>query len=387
MEYLLAIPLIYLALNVLYNLIFSISSLWSFKKTNSISNGKLNKIAVLIPAYKEDQVIVDSAFQAASHKYPKDKFDVYVIADQLHHSTINKLNKTGAEVVAVMFEKSSKAKALNTALNQLEGYDIVVVLDADNVMLPDFLMQVNEEYNKGSMAIQGQRIAKNEQNTLARLDAISEGINNNIFRQGHQNLGLSSALIGSGMAFDFDLFKEYMIKIKALGGFDKELELSLLKNKVKIKYLPQAQLYDEKVSDKNSFSNQRTRWIAAQIRFGIRSFQDGIVQLIKNTNIDYFDKVIQFVFLPRLILLGSLSIFTLISVFISQAFFWIALGCLLVSSISLIIATPRKYLTLRTVRLIASLPKIFYNMIIAIGGYKKASNNFLHTSHSNNIAS
>jgi len=35
---------------------------------------------------------------------------------------------------------------------------------------------------------------------LALLDGISEEINNNIFRKGHQTLGLSSALIGSGMA-------------------------------------------------------------------------------------------------------------------------------------------------------------------------------------------
>jgi cellulose synthase/poly-beta-1,6-N-acetylglucosamine synthase-like glycosyltransferase len=250
-------------------------------------------------------------------------------------------------------------------------------------MQPNFLNTINEAYNRGSLAIQGQRIAKNEQNTLACLDAISEGINNNIFRKGHQNLGLSSALIGSGMAFDFNLLRAYMARINTLGGFDKALELSLLRDNVKIKYLPQAQVLDEKVSDKHSFSNQRTRWIAAQIRYGIRSFGDGLIQLFKKGNIDYFDKVLQFVFLPRLILLGTLAVSNMAALFISQSIFLMAFIALVFCVLSLIMATPKKYLSFQIIGLIASLPMIFFNMIIAIGGYKKAANNFLHTNHSN----
>jgi cellulose synthase/poly-beta-1,6-N-acetylglucosamine synthase-like glycosyltransferase len=383
MEYILAIPFIYLALNVIYNLTFSIASLWPFKETKVLSNGNKNKIAVLIPAYKEDEVIIDSAFQAAAHNYPKDKFDVIVIADQLRATTIMKLDRLNIHVIIAKSKKSSKANALNLALNQLNGYQLAVVLDADNIMQPNFLNAINETYNRGSLAIQGQRIAKNEQNSLASLDAISEGINNNIFRKGHQNLGLSSALIGSGMAFDFNLLRAYMARINALGGFDKALELSLLRDNVKIKYLPQAQVLDEKVSDKHSFSNQRTRWIAAQIRYGIRSFGDGVIQLFKKGNIDYFDKVLQFVFLPRLILLGSLVVFSIASIFINQTIFLMAFIALVLCVLSLILATPKKYLSFQIIGLIASLPMIFFNMIIAIGGYKKAANNFLHTNHSN----
>jgi cellulose synthase/poly-beta-1,6-N-acetylglucosamine synthase-like glycosyltransferase len=256
-----------------------------------------------------------------------------------------------------------------------------VVLDADNVMNDYFLHEINKTYNKGALAIQGQRIAKNEENNLAQLDAISEGINNNIFRKGHQNLGLSSALIGSGMAFDFQLFKNHMSAIKALGGFDKELELSLLKNKVRIAYVPEAEVYDEKVSDKKSFSNQRTRWIAAQIRFGIRSFRSGVARLITEGNIDYFDKVLQFLLLPRLILLGVLVISAVGAFFIHSTAFYILAACLFTAISALIIATPAQYQSIRFLQLIASLPGIFFSMIVAIGGYKKAANNFLHTAH------
>ncbi|MFY0606783.1 MAG: glycosyltransferase [Cyclobacteriaceae bacterium] len=387
MEYLLIIPLGYLIMNVLYNLTFAIASMWPLKKVRVDKTGGMNKIAVLIPAYKEDQVIIDSAIQAAKHDYPKDKFDVFIIADQLQANTIMKLDRIDVRVIIVSFKKSSKAKALNTTLSQLEGYHLAVVLDADNIMMPNFLYEINHAYNQGSVAMQGQRIAKNEQNHLAILDAISEGINNNIFRLGHQILGLSSALIGSGMAFDFSLFRNHMLTIDALGGFDKELELSLLRNNVKITYIPEAQVLDEKVSDRQSFSNQRTRWIAAQIRFGVKSFSDGILQLIKYGKVDYFDKVLQFVFLPRLILLGTLSTITFISLFFNQTVFWITCISLVVNVLSLFLATPRRYLSIRIIRLAASLPGIFFQMAIAIGGYKKAANNFLHTRHSSKLTS
>lgn len=55
-------------------------------------------------------------------------------------------------------------------------------------------------------AVQTHRIAKNMNNDMALLDAVSEEINNTIFRLGHAKLGLSAALIGSGMAFRYDLF-------------------------------------------------------------------------------------------------------------------------------------------------------------------------------------
>ncbi len=380
MEILMILPLAYLIINVGYNMIFALASRLPSSKGSSTAH-TLNRMAVMIPAYKEDEVIVDTAEKAMAHNYPKDKFDVYVLADQLQPETLQKLEATGAKVVVVSFKKSSKAKAINAGLKVMNGYEVAVVLDADNVMNDYFLHEINKTYNKGALAIQGQRIAKNEENNLAQLDAISEGINNNIFRKGHQNLGLSSALIGSGMAFDFQLFKTHMSAIQALGGFDKELELSLLKNKVRIAYVPEAEVYDEKVSDKKSFSNQRTRWIAAQIRFGIRSFRSGVARLITEGNIDYFDKVLQFLLLPRLILLGVLVISAVGAFFIHSTAFYILAVCLFTAINALIIATPAQYLSIRFLQLIASLPGIFFSMIVAIGGYKKAANNFLHTAH------
>jgi len=100
---------------------------------------------------------------------------------------------------------------------------MVVILDADNLMAKDFLKRMNLGFANGFKVIQGHRIAKNSDTSFALLDGISEEINNHIFRQGHRAAGLSSALIGSAMGFEYVLFKRFMIDIDAIGGFDKEL--------------------------------------------------------------------------------------------------------------------------------------------------------------------
>ena len=82
---------------------------------------------------------------------------------------------------------------------------------------------------------------------MAVLDAISEEINNHIFRKGHRVLGLSSAIIGSGMAFRYNYFKNLMLTVTAVGGFDKEIELKMLKEGRTIEYLDDAVVLDEKV--------------------------------------------------------------------------------------------------------------------------------------------
>lgn len=126
-------------------------------------------------------------------------------------------------------------------------YDIALVLDADNVVPYDYLSDINDLFaNPGVEIVQTHRIAKNMNNDMALLDAISEEINNTIFRLGHAKLGLSAALIGSGMAFRYDLFRDTMLNIKAVGGFDRELELTLLYQGKRFHYLPDTFVFDEK---------------------------------------------------------------------------------------------------------------------------------------------
>src|SRR5690606_12570128 len=131
------------------------------------------------------------------------------------------------------------------------SFDVVVILDADNVVLPDFLSKINDAYQSGVIAMQGQRVAKNPQTDIALLDAASEAMNNSFFRKGQVVIGLSAALSGSGMAFDFKWFKKHMPQFSTAGE-DKEMEAMLLKQGIYIGYLDEVAIYDEKTADSDA---------------------------------------------------------------------------------------------------------------------------------------
>ncbi len=379
----LSIVAVYLMFNTLYYAFFAVAAL-AGKNVAAIEESEFrNKIAVLIPAYKEDAVIIDTARQALGQAYDTDLFDIVVIADSLHRATVEKLSSLPLSLVEVSFEKSTKSKALNEVMARLDNsYDIAVVLDADNVMAPDFLDCVNSAYVAGHVAIQGHRVAKNNNGEMALLDGASEEINNTIFRKGHVAVGLSSALIGSGMAFDYALFKRYMSEIKALGGFDKELELRLLHDGIHITYLENALVYDEKVSKKEVFLRQRTRWISAQIDYARRHFGRAVNCLVTDRNWDYLDKVLQFVLLPRLILLGILSMAVVVTALaFSGPVAMVSVLTLGVFMLTLVAALPKDMWNKKLIKSIGRLPLVFWLMIKATLQMKKARKSFMHTPH------
>ena len=172
-----------------------------------------------------------------------------------------------------------------------------------------------------------------------------------------------------------------MAKIQAIGGFDKELELRLLKDRVKIHYLEDALVFDEKVASQQVFKKQRTRWLAAQFRYAFQSIPDATWALLTRGKVDYFDKSFQFLLIPRLILLGIVSIGFLMALFPVIPFRGWLISMALVCGSSLLLAVPRRYFSLKALSAIAHLPTTFISMLLALVNMKKAKNNFLHTPH------
>lgn len=382
----------YLGITVIYNLIYALAGLFPLRNRKAKEN-RLRKIAVLIPGYKEDNVILQTAKVSLRQDYPKEKYEVIVIADSFSAITLQKLSEMPIRVVEVVFENSTKSKALNKTMTQIpDDYDIAVILDADNLMAGDFLSKINDGFNQGFRVIQGHRVAKNTDTSFAILDAISEEINNHIFRKGHRVLGLSSALIGSGMAFEYLFFKNMMADIKAIGGFDKELELKLLRDRQTIGYLENALVYDEKTQKADNFQRQRKRWLSAQFIYFSNYLGSGLKHLFLKGNIDFFDKVVQLAFLPRVLLLGVLFLCSAFSIganllslpFIESNFatswlFWT--GLFIVTGLTLLLSTPLQFFSYRTLKAIFSLPRAFLLMFGSLFKLKGANKKFIHTVH------
>ena len=378
--------LIYLGSTGLYLLFFAIASLFKIPGRQQ-SNEKLKRFAVLIPCYKEDEVIIEVALEALNQHYPKELYDVVIIADNFHQQTIAELEKLPLIIFNVQFEISTKTRAINYALRNLpeNAYDAVCILDADNIMEADFLFKINSSLSKEYIAVQGHRVAKNTNTSFALLDAISEEINNQLFRKGQRVIGLSSALIGSAMAFDYTFFKRLMQEVEVVGGFDKELEIRLLKDGYKIEYLPDAYVYDEKVQNVKVFSQQRRRWLSAQVHYFGRNFLPAIKALFKNGNIEYFNKAIQYLQLPRILLLGVLFFLTATSTAFripDYTAWWLV--SFAITIFSLIISVPAKFYHASTLKALLYLPVGFFFMFMSLLKIRGANKKFIHTKHTFN---
>ena len=339
---------------------------------------------VLYPAYNEDRVIVNSVHTFLGQYYPYKGFHVAVISDHMQPETNEKLAQLPITLLQPVFEKSSKAKAMQYALQQIQGeYDYVVILDADNVVESDFLAKLNEVCNKGYDAIQCHRCAKNSNNDIAVLDGVSEEINNTLFRKAHNRIGLSSALIGSGMCFRYKWFKKNVYKLSTAGE-DRELEALLLRQRIHIRYEPDIHVYDEKVSNKDNFQKQRLRWMTAQIQ-SLFSLLPYLPQALMEGNIDYIDKTFQQALIPRSMLVvgafGMALVMTLFSLIFSLTWYikwWLLF---LFICLSLYVSTPKQLRSHSVFGKILSLPKLVWKMVMNILKIDRKNTDFIHTTH------
>jgi cellulose synthase/poly-beta-1,6-N-acetylglucosamine synthase-like glycosyltransferase len=376
---------IYLFLSILYLLLIAIGGLFWRPRVYGAAQQK-KRIAILIPSYKEDNIIVDTATRASQTDYPF--FEVFVIADRLQPETVESLQSIPVNVVPVSFEIGMKSKSLNAALDGIaeNRFDLVLILDADNLMSPNCLEKVNSAFQQGFKAVQCHRVAKNKNNAVALLDAISEEINNNLFRRGQRAFGLSASLIGSGMAFEFEKIRavfsdEYILTNP---GEDREIELQLIKAGILVEYIQDAFIYDEKVSSAAVFEKQRTRWLEAQFT-NIKRMFDQDVKTISH-KLAYWNKLFQVMLLPRslyLLLLVVMTLLFLLSWLLNFPLFYPAPAIWLTLAIaymlSLAISVPRSYYNYSTLKAVARVPVLMLAMLRAMLRMKANRKEFLHT--------
>ena len=331
----------------------------------SMREPRQHTFLVLYPAYNEDRVIINSVHTFLGQYYPYKGFHVAVISDHMQPETNEQLAQLPITLLQPVFEKSSKAKAMQYALQQIQGeYDYVVILDADNVVESDFLARLNDVCNKGYDAIQCHRCAKNSNNNIAVLDGVSEEINNTLFRKAHNRIGLSSALIGSGMCFRFKWFKENVYKLSTAGE-DRELEALLLRQKIHIHYEPDIHVYDEKVSNKDNFQKQRLRWMTAQIQ-SLFSLLPYVPKALMDGNIDYLDKTFQQALIPRSMLIVLTFMLALLVTILSLDWcikWWLLF---LFICLSLYVSTPKQLRSHSVFGKILSIPMLVWKMVLNI---------------------
>lgn len=328
------------ALTTVYILVFALLSL--FRHETHVSKSKrTNRFIVLIPAYRADKRIMETVNSVLGQTYAQRNFDIVVISDHEGELVNMRLAQMPITLLTPNFEYSSKLKSLQYAmlnLPQFKIYDAVIILNATDIVEPEFLEQVNDAYESaGTKVIQTHRLARNRNVSIARLDAIFEEINNSIFRRGHLSVGLSSALGNSGCVFNFQWFKQNIMKIRAGLGEDKALEALLLREGIYIDYFEDIHVYDLKPTTIREFNEQRGRWGYIQLHSLVNNFRYLPAALLSR-RYDLADKIIQWMLVPRTMMMGFITIMSLVLPFIyfTLAIKWWVVAALAIFAFSMV---------------------------------------------------
>jgi cellulose synthase/poly-beta-1,6-N-acetylglucosamine synthase-like glycosyltransferase len=378
----------YLLLNCLYLLFFAVAGHRRAQPLPAAAPGTApRRICVLMPVYREDAVILETSRAALAHDYAG-VFQLVVIADGLQPATVQAMQRQGIGVVEVKFERSTKGKALLQALSVLpaQAFDIAVVLDADNVMGRGFLNEVDRAFAAGYRVVQAHRTAKNQGSAFALLDTCNEEINNHIYRKGPFAVGLSSALIGSGMAFEYGYLQRLLTGIGETVGEDKELDFRIARDQQKICYLDNVYVYDEKIENAQVFTQQRTRWLASQWEFLKKYAGEGIPALLRG-NVEFFNKVVQAFLVPRTLLLallgllvGASSVSWLLGLHVGPSpLVWA--GLLATLAATLLLALPARLYNRQVLAAVLRLPYAIWCMCLALLRIRRTKTSFLATPH------
>lgn len=242
-----------------------------------------NRFAILVPAHNEQNVIRNSIRSIKRCDYDRNKYDIYVIADNCTDETVEIAKNEGAFVLSRVSQKRGKQHAIKWALEKIcfGLYDAVIVLDADNTVDPLILKVFDNELEKGHKIIQGYVETQNPCDSwiTANYAYIFQYVNR--VNMARSELGFSSWLAGTGFCISTDILKRIGFHLETLTD-DVEYTCKLILNGERVKFSGDAIVYDQKPVVLKDSLRQRLRWIRGQTHVSIKYIPKLILKIFKD---------------------------------------------------------------------------------------------------------
>lgn len=247
-----------------YQVVLSVFGLVS--RRQRVRFAPCRRFAVLVAAHDEECVIGPLLDNLKRMEYPKDLYDVFVIADNCSDRTADIARRHGVFVAVRQSEgKRGKGYAIRWMLDWLydspKRYDAVVMFDADNLVATNFLRAMNERLIAGAKVVQGYLDIKNPYDSWVSISmAISYWYTNRMWQLARHNMGLSCALGGTGLCIDMDLLRQIGWEATGLTE-DVEFGAKCVLQGIYPVWAHEARVYDEKPVTLRASMRQRLRWM------------------------------------------------------------------------------------------------------------------------------
>ncbi len=250
------------------------------------------KFAVIICARNEEGVIKLPVKSVMMSKYPADKREIIVLADNCVDGTVVAAREAGATVWEKTEPSSGKGDVLAWGLERLYArgdFDAVAVFDADNIVSDGWFDAMNDALLDGEAVVTGRRHSSNAgANVISGWYTVYWDMMNELSNRVRTNLGLSGKLTGTGFAF-----------LKSALGPDgwkthtmvEDVEFTVQANMrgLRIAYVPKADYADEQPVTVQYMWRQLRRWATGGWQVARGYFLPWVKTLCANPSLRLFD--------------------------------------------------------------------------------------------------
>ena len=221
-------------------------------------------VAVLIPAFNEEKVIVNTVHAVLGSDYPA--LRVIVVDDGSRDNTYELVcdafqrERDRGQVLVLTKENSGKAEALNFGLAWVKE-EIFIGIDADTIIAPDAISKLVSHFADPDVAaVAGNTKVGNRVNLWTRWQALEYITSQNFERRALNVLGAVTVVPGAIGAWRTEA-------VRAAGGFhpdtvaeDADLTMSLLEHGGRVHYEDRALAWTEAPTRASGLMRQRFRW-------------------------------------------------------------------------------------------------------------------------------
>lgn len=228
---------------------------------------QLHRFAAIVAARNEENVIGELLDNLRKQNYPSELLDLYVVADNCTDRTADVARNAGAFVYE-RFDEVHKGKgyAMDYLFRQLKNegkndYDGYFVFDADNLVDPNFVREMNRTFDQGYDALTSYRNSKN-----FGTNWISSGYSIWFLREARflnfprMLLGTNCHVSGTGFLISGKVIEENDGWPFHLLTEDIQFSVDSAIQGRKIGYCDKAVIYDEQPTTFRQSWDQRLRW-------------------------------------------------------------------------------------------------------------------------------
>ena len=283
-----------------------------FIKNKKFPEAKVkHKFCIIIPARNESKIIKQTVMHMQKLNYPRELYDIFVVADNCTDNTAELAREAGAIVFEHFDDEPSHKRvgyalqfAFEKILKEYDNYDAFVRFDADNLCHAEYLIKMNDALDSGVKLARGYNGSKNlTQNLVSGVSGLWYIRDCRFSAHGRKLIGCGQLLVGSGMMASMDLIRED-------GGWqclslveDQEFAIKQLYKGYKADYVEDAVVYDDQPTTIKDNFNRHVR-----IGHGVHKlfWTDGIKcfgKFFTTFNYTYLDVFLTLLFIPMAVIM------------------------------------------------------------------------------------